>query len=135
MLATSTLPATHPHPQTSLRALPVPGYQALRTAIGRPLDLHTTVLALGILMLNLVDGFATLRHLTHGAEELNPLMQLLLKHSAEAFLLVKHLLASLGVIGIAMHGRVRAARIALWILFPLYVSIAIYQMILFAVIH
>ena len=111
------------------------GIQAIRTTFIRPIDFHTTALAMAILVLNLVDGFATLRHLTHGAEELNPLMQMLLKHSAEAFLLVKHMLASLGVIGIAMHGRVRAARIALWILFPLYVAIAIYQMILFAIIH
>src|SRR5437868_1662481 len=111
------------------------GMQAIRMALLRPIDSHTAALTLAILLLNLVDGFATLRHLTHGAEELNPLMQMLLRHSASAFLLVKHLLASLGVIGIAIHGHVRAARIALWILFPLYVAIALYQIFLFAVIR
>ncbi len=85
--------------------------------------------------LNLLDGFATLRHLHHGAEELNPLMLWLLRHGAEHFLVAKHLLASLGVIGIAMHGEVRAARVALWILFPLYMAIAAYQMVLFAIIR
>lgn len=108
--------------------------QAIRAVFNRPIELSTAALALAILCLNLIDAFATLRHLNHGAEELNPLMQMLLNHSASAFLIVKHLLASLGVIGIAMHGRARAARVALWILFPLYALIAIYQVILFAVI-
>src|SRR5207302_7065204 len=109
MHATGTMPAAATVPFNA------GGLQILRSTFVRPIDVHTTTLAIAILFLNLVDGFATLRHLTHGAEELNPLMQLLLSHSAAAFLLVKHLLASLGVIGIAMHGRVRAARIALWI--------------------
>jgi hypothetical protein len=128
MHATATLPAASiPWSESGIRAL--------RDSFARPLDLGTSALALTIVLLNLVDGFATLRHLTYGAEELNPLMQILLQHSAAAFLLVKHLLASLGVIGIAMHGRVRAARVALWLLFPLYVAIAVYQMLLFAVIR
>ncbi len=109
--------------------------QAFRVAIARRIDPQTASLALGILLLNVLDGFATLRHLTHGAEELNPLMQYLLRHGPRAFLLSKHLLASLGVLGIAFHGRVRAARIALWILFPLYLGIAIYQGILFLIIR
>ena len=109
--------------------------QAIRIALARPLDAQTTALALAILLLNMVDGFATLRHLTHGAEELNPLMNLLVRRSAHAFVLVKHLLASAGVLGIAVHGHVRAARVALWILFPLYVAIALYQIALFAVIR
>jgi hypothetical protein len=109
--------------------------QAIRTAFVRPVDAHTGTLVLAILTLNLVDGFATLRHLHHGAEELNPLMLFLLRHGAGHFLVVKHLLASLGVFGIAMHGQVRAARIALWVLFPLYSAIALYQMILFTIIQ
>ena len=108
--------------------------QAIRLAFVRPVDTRTAMLALGIIALNLVDGFATLRHVSHGAEELNPIMQLLLRHGEQSFLMVKHLLASLGVIGIAMHGHVRAARVALWILLPLYMAIAIYQTALFTVI-
>jgi hypothetical protein len=108
--------------------------QVLRAAFVRPIDVHTGLLVMAILVLNLIDGFATLRHLHHGAEELNPLMLALLRRGSEHFLIVKHLLASLGVIGIAMHGQVRAAMIALWILFPLYTAIALYQIFLFAVI-
>lgn len=116
--------------------LPTPQMQAIRTAfittMARPLGTRTGALVVAILLLNLLDGFATLRHLHHGAEELNPLMLWLLRRGNEHFLVAKHLLASLGVMGIAMHGEVRAARVALWILFPLYSSIGIYQIALFA---
>ena len=108
---------------------------AMVSTLVRPMETRTAALVMAILLLNLLDGFATLRHVHHGAEELNPIMQWLLVRGSEHFLVVKHLLASLGVIGIAMHGEVRAARVALWILFPLYSSIAAYQVVLFAVIR
>jgi hypothetical protein len=106
--------------------------EAIHAAFFRPLDRRAMWLAFAIVALNLVDGFATLRHLHHGAEELNPFMLALLRHGAQPFLLVKHLLASAGVVGIAIHGRLRAARLALWLLFPLYLAIVIYQAVLFA---
>lgn len=107
--------------------------ETLRRAIVRPLDFRTTFLCLGILLLNMLDAFATLRHLEHGATELNPFMAALLHHGATDFLLVKHLLASLGVIGIALHPGRRAAVVALYILFPLYALLAVYQIALFYV--
>jgi|1186.fasta_scaffold912781_2 hypothetical protein len=100
-------------------------------ALRRPLDTRLASICLAILMLNMLDAFATLRHLEHGAEELNPLMQVLLHHGARSFLMVKHLLASLGVIGIALHPERRAAHVALWILFPVYLLLGIYQIGLF----
>ena len=109
--------------------------EALRARAARSLDGTSAALALAILSLNTVDAFATIRHLHHGAEELNPLMDWLLRRGAGWFLIVKHALASLGVIGIAMHTEVRAARVALWMLLPIYVAIAIYQLALFAVIQ
>ena len=48
--------------------------ETLRRALYRPLETRTTLLCLAILLLNMLDAFATLRHLEHGAEELNPLM-------------------------------------------------------------
>lgn len=102
-------------------------------AIARPLDRRTTFLCLAILALNLLDAFATLRHLAHGATELNPFMSALLAHGAREFLIVKHLLASVGVIGIAVHPGRRIAVVALYILFPLYLLLAIYQIALFYV--
>ena len=107
----------------------------LRALVLRPLEQRTAALVLAIVALNLVDAFATLRHLNYGAEELNPFMDALIRRGAGVFLVVKHLLASLGVLGIAMHEELRAARIALWLLFPLYSLLALYQIALFAVIR
>jgi hypothetical protein len=100
-------------------------------ALRRPLDQRLASICLAILMLNMLDAFATLRHLEHGAQELNPFMQLLLHQGARSFLVVKHLLASMGVIGIALHPERRAAHVALWILFPVYLVLGIYQIGLF----
>lgn len=107
--------------------------ETIRRVIARPLDTRITTLSLAILALNLLDAFATLRHLEHGAQELNPFMLALLHHGAGPFLVVKHLLASAGVIGIALHPGKRAADIALYILLPLYSLLAIYQIALFYV--
>src|SRR5260370_30748 len=54
--------------------------ETIRRAIARPLDNRTACLCLVILALNLLDAFATLRHLEHGATELNPFMEVLLRH-------------------------------------------------------
>jgi Domain of unknown function (DUF5658) len=107
--------------------------QALRRVLVRPLDLRISILCLAILFLNLVDAFATLRHLEHGAEELNPFMSALLHRGAADFMVVKHGLASIGVVGIALYPRQRAAQVALAILFPIYFLLALYQIGLFYV--
>jgi len=107
--------------------------ETIRRAIARPLDRRTALLCVAILCLNLLDAFATLRHIEHGAEELNPFMLALLHHGATQFLIVKHLLASAGVIGIALHPGRRASDVALFILFPLYALLAVYQIALFYV--
>jgi hypothetical protein len=107
--------------------------ETIRRAIVRPLDNRTALLCLAILALNLLDAFATLRHLEHGAQELNPFMLALLHRGAGHFLVVKHMLASAGVIGIALHPGRRAADIALFILVPLYSLLAVYQIALFYV--
>jgi hypothetical protein len=106
---------------------------AIRRVLTRPIEPHIAILGLLILALNLVDAFATLRHLEHGAEELNPFMGALLKHGAREFLLVKHALASLGVMGIALYPTQRAANFALAVLLPVYGLLAVYQICLFYV--
>jgi hypothetical protein len=107
--------------------------QTIRRALVRPLEMRTVCLCLAILALNLIDAFATLRHLEHGAEELNPFMLALLHKGAQPFLVVKHVLASIGVVGIALYPGQRAAHIALAILFPIYFLLALYQIGLFYV--
>jgi hypothetical protein len=91
--------------------------------------------ALAVLFLNLLDAFCTLRHIELGAVELNPLMRLLLEAGPMEFLVGKHLLAAGGVIGIVAHSSHRAARSMLrFVLLPVYASIGIYQLALFAVV-
>ena len=86
-----------------------------------------------IVMLNLIDAFSTLRHVDWGAEEVNPLMRMLLGGGPLVFLVGKHVLAAGGVIGIAAHCRHAAARRMLqYVLLPVYVAIASYQLSLFA---
>lgn len=120
-----------------MQALTDGGWQGRERAPGsllaRRLDRSTVFLCLSIVLLNLVDAFATLHHLAYGAEELNPLMRALISHGALAFLLGKHLLASAGVIGIALYPGPRASRLALAVLFPIYLALAGYQLCLFCV--
>src|SRR5262249_45981179 len=99
----------------------------------RPLDSRTVLFCVAILLLNMVDAFSTLRHLEHVAEELNPFMVVLLHRGALSFLVVKHLLASLGVVGIALHPARRTANLALYFLVSLYSLLALYQLALFYV--
>jgi hypothetical protein len=106
---------------------------SIRRALARRLDGRTLIFCLAILGLNLVDAFATLRHLEHGAEELNPLMGALLRHGAGVFLLVKHCLASVGVLGIALYPVERVTHLALALLLPVYLLLALYQIGLFYV--
>src|SRR5262245_20019566 len=108
--------------------------EALRRSFVRPLDGKIALACVAILVLNMVDAFATLRHLEHGAEELNTFMHALLQRGAEPFLFVKHLLASVGVIGIALYPERRAAHVALWILVPVYVALGLYQLGLFYIV-
>ena len=92
-------------------------------------------MALAIIVLNLVDAFGTLRNVAWGAEEVNPLMAHLLDAGPLTFFTGKFLLAAGGVLGIVAYGRTRAARVALFgILFPLYLLVAIYQVVLISVI-
>jgi hypothetical protein len=105
--------------------------ETLRRTLLRPLDTRTVFFCITILMLNLADAFATLRHLEHGAEELNPFMVVLLRRGAQPFVIVKHLLASIGVIGIALHPERKSSHLALCVLVPLYALLVTYQMALF----
>ena len=58
-------------------------------------------------------------------------LKVLLSRGAADFLIVKHVLASLGVMGIALHPGRRAAVAALFVLLPLYSLLAVYQIALF----
>jgi uncharacterized protein DUF5658 len=101
----------------------------------RPLSRTVVALALVVVGLNLVDAFCTLRHISMGAEEVNPLMRRLLDLGPIAFFVGKHALASAGVLGIVAHCQHLAARRMLTlVLLPIYVAVAGYQLVLFALV-
>jgi hypothetical protein len=96
---------------------------------------NQAVLGICIVLLNLVDAFCTLRNVGYGAQELNPLMAELLGGSGHRFVIVKHLLVSLGVCGILARSETRLARFALWGLLALFSCIAVYQVILWSMVR
>src|SRR5206468_3967341 len=89
---------------------------ALYDLLARPLETRQVACAFGIILLNLVDATGTLANVSRGATELNPLMSVLLGTGDARFVVVKHLLASIGVAGMLLHPHVRAARTALAVL-------------------
>jgi hypothetical protein len=84
---------------------------------------------LAILLLNQLDAFCTIRHLDHGARELNPIMAelLVVGHGGTRFVIIKHLLVSLGLFIIVLRSDRRLARMALSGAFALFACVAIYQ--------
>jgi len=100
-------------------------------ACSRPLEQRQVLCAFAIIVLNLIDATGTLANVSRGAIELNPLMAALLDAGDGRFVLVKHAIASFGVAGILVHPEVRAARIAMKVLLPIYTGIAIYQVVLY----
>jgi hypothetical protein len=101
-----------------------------KSVITRTIEGRQAVLVLGILLLNLVDAMFTLRHVAHGAFELNPLMAELLGAGTQRFVAVKHLLVSFGVIVIVLRSERRLARVALAGVFALFFAVAIYHTML-----
>lgn len=102
-----------------------------RQPLARPL----LALALAVLALNVFDAMATLRHVELGASELNPLMDLLLRHGATTFFVGKYLLAAGGILGIvACSHHPLARRVLTWLLVPVYLAIALWHGALFLVV-
>lgn len=58
----------------------------------------TTIMALSIVLLCVLDAFFTLELINRGASELNPLMDYYLKKSDMTFFLVKYLITSAGLL-------------------------------------
>jgi hypothetical protein len=71
---------------------------------------HLLAVALGILLLNVGDAFLTLGLLADGAEEVNPVMALLVYRSVVAFAAVKMAMTSVGVVLMVLLARYRFMR-------------------------
>jgi hypothetical protein len=127
----SSLPISTPRLPILERVAPAHGLRARWWR--RPLDRTTVVTAIAVIFLNLIDAFATLHHIDAGAREMNPLMNALVQEGPLAFFWGKHALAAAGVMGIAAQSHHAVARRMLgFVLLPIYVAIATYQLALFA---
>ena len=68
-------------------------------------DAYLLAIAIGILLLSSLDAFLTLMLLTHGAQEVNPVMAGLLYRDVAAFAAVKLTLTGLGVLTLVVLSR------------------------------
>lgn len=81
-----------------------------------------------LLACNALDAALTLCAVEFGdATEANPLMALLLAHGTLQFVIVKHLLVSLGLLLLWHFRRRRMARAAVWAVLPVYPLIVLYE--------
>ena len=91
-------------------------------------DKFWLIASLVILASNLIDATLTLCAVEFGdAVEANPLMDVLLSRGVLQFVIVKHLLVSLGLV---LLWRLRArplARWGTWLVLPIYPAIVLYE--------
>lgn len=85
------------------------------------------VLTIGVLVLNILDAFFTLRWLDMGGSEGNPLMEMLIRANDMLFLLQKCVVVGLWLVLLTVHKNFRIARIGLWGACILYTGILFYH--------
>ncbi len=93
--------------------------------------------ALGIMLLSAADAMFTLHLLQMGATELNPFMDLLINIDQGLFALVKLTITAFGVIVLVIHVKFQLFRVLntgifLYGIFPAYLCLVIYELILLA---
>jgi len=71
---------------------------------------HLLAVAIGILLLSVADALMTVRLLSGGADEVNPIMAAVVDRSATVFAVVKMTLTGLGVMMMVMLSRYRFMR-------------------------
>jgi hypothetical protein len=82
-----------------------------------------------ILVSNLLDATLTLCAVEFGdAVEANPLMDVLLSRGVLEFVIVKHLLVSLGLILLWRFRARPLARYGTWIILPVYPALVLYEL-------
>lgn len=81
-----------------------------------------------ILACNLVDAALTLCAVEFGdAVEANPLMAALLAHGPTVFVIVKHLLVSVGIVLLWRFRTRPLARAGAWLVLPIYPALVMYE--------
>lgn len=100
-----------------------------------PVDIRRMKLGLFIIAMNILDTFATLRHIAHGCGELNPAMDALLHMSVYHFVIIKYICVAAGVIGIITYPKEVTGRVSAWILAGVFGLLGIFQVSLFFIIR
>lgn len=104
----------------------------------QPISTGVVAAVIIFMALNLTDAFITLYTTSLDVgEEMNPLMKILLAQGSFSFLIVKYFMVAIAVIGIAGHCRQhREARWALfYLLLPVYLILAMYQLVMLNVVR
>lgn len=104
---------------------------------GAIVDVHgprLLFLAIAIVALNLLDAWFTLIFLSHGGEELNPFVQVILGLGSHPwpFLLFKTVGIGLAVTLLVLAKNFRPARIGLWVVFVGYLALLGWHLFLYA---
>jgi Domain of unknown function (DUF5658) len=87
---------------------------------------HLLAVAIGILLLSVVDAFMTVVLLQGGAEEVNPVMALVVYRSVTVFATLKMALTSVGIILMVFLARYRFMRLMRveWVLYGVLIAYA-----------
>lgn len=85
------------------------------------------LLTVGVLVLNILDAFFTLRWLGMGGSEGNPLMDMLIRANDMLFLFQKCIVVGVWLVILVVHKNFRIARYGLWGAFILYAGILLYH--------
>lgn len=88
-------------------------------------------LSLSIVFLNIFDAFATLRHIYHGAVEVNPFMNYCINKSVYFFFGIKYFLLALALFIVNLYPNKNVVKNILITITTLYSLLAIYQIALF----
>ncbi len=90
------------------------------------------VFLLLLLLLNCIDAFLTLSMIYEGsADEANPVMSFLLKHSVLTFIISKFFITSFAVVFFCLFKNVKAARIGMLFLIFMYILLILYEFNMF----
>jgi Domain of unknown function (DUF5658) len=111
----------NPRRRAAQRRVDESGYQSLDWH-----SAHLLAVAIGILLLSVVDAFLTLVLLQGGADEVNPIMALFVYRSVAVFAALKMALTSLGVVFMVFLARYRFMRRVpvAWVLYGVLIAYA-----------
>jgi len=86
--------------------------------------------AVVILSLNITDACFTQLIIDHGGWEINPFARAAMATFGDNFWIWKHLLVSLAVVMLILHGHLRTARVSLAMAACLFAGVTVWQLIL-----